>query len=105
MDPEDQTGSLKTQTDLLMRQVSSDFQHRIRNVASLVMGRLVRSESLNTQAKSALTNYCKTPKRRHLGQFLHKQGCQKPQRPLPVILMAFTLQVAVSHAVYAAYSV
>ncbi len=86
MDPQDQIDSLKTQTDLLktqtdlmMRQMSSDFQHRIRNVASLVMGRLVRSASFNTQAKSALTNYCKTPKRRHLGQLLHKTGM--PETP------------------------
>lgn len=74
-----QTDLLKTQTDLMMRQMSSDFQHRIRNVASLVMGRLVRSASLNTQAKSALTNYCKTPKRRHLRQLLHKTGM--PETP------------------------
>ena len=47
--------SLKAQTQLLMDQAISDFERLVRNVASLVIGRLVRTASVSTPAKSALS--------------------------------------------------
>ncbi|DBB01518.1 TPA: hypothetical protein ACH3X1_000170 [Trebouxia sp. C0004] len=59
----------------MMSQLSSNFQHRVRNVASLVMVRLVRSATSPAQAKSALANtFCNTPKSRQMKQILARTG-------------------------------
>ena len=75
MDPQAQIDSLKTQSDLMMSQLSSDFRDSVSNVASLVMGRLVRPATSSTQAKSALVNtFSKTSKSRQMKQILARTG-------------------------------
>ncbi|DBA87360.1 TPA: hypothetical protein ACH3X1_004407 [Trebouxia sp. C0004] len=77
MDPQAEIEELKTQTQILMSQAVSDFERRVRNVASLVMGRLVRSASVSTPAKSALSTYfSQSQKQRHLQQPLTKNRLQ-----------------------------
>ncbi len=77
MDLQAEIEELKTQTQILMSQAVSDFERRVRNVASLVMGRLVRSASVSTPAKSALSTYfSQSQKQRHLQQLLTKNGLQ-----------------------------
>lgn len=77
MDPQAEIESLKAQTQLLMSQAISDFQRRVRNIASLVMGRLVRSASVSTPAKSALSVYfSRSQKQRQLRQFLTRNRLQ-----------------------------
>lgn len=75
--PQAEIEELKTQTQILMSQAVSDFERRVRNVASLVMGRLVRSASVSTPAKSALSTYfSQSQKQRHLQQLLTKNRLQ-----------------------------
>ena len=75
MDPQAQIDSLKTQGDLMMSQLSSDFQDSVRNIASLVMGRLVSPATYSAQAKSALVNtFSKTLKSRQMKQILARTG-------------------------------
>ena len=80
MDPQAEVEELKTQTQILMSQAVSDFERRVRNVASLVMGRLVRSASVSTPAKSALSTYfSQSQKQRHLQRLLTRNRLQ----PIP----------------------
>ena len=77
MDPQAEIEELKTQTQILMSQAVSDFERRVRNVASLVMGRLVRSTSVSTPAKSALSTYfSQSQKQHHLQQLLTRNRLQ-----------------------------
>lgn len=57
-----------------MSQAVSDFERRVRDVASLVMGRLVRSASVSTPAKSAF--FSQSQKQRHLQQLFTKNRLQ-----------------------------
>lgn len=77
MDPQAEIEELKTQTQILMSQAVSDFERRVRNAASLVMGRLVRSASVSTPAKGALSTYfSQSQKQHHLQQLLTKNRSQ-----------------------------
>ena len=49
------------------------MQRRVRNVSSLVMGRLVRAAAIE-QANKGATYFCKSSKERQLQQLLNKRA-------------------------------
>ncbi len=69
----------QAQIDLLMRQVTSYMQRQIRSTASLVVGRLVRTATVQYPGKDALAIFISNPaKKRRLQHWLNKAGSAEP---------------------------
>ena len=76
------------------------MQRRVRNVSSLVMGRLVRAAAVEQANKGALATYfCKSSKGRQLQQLLIKEVYKLRQETLLTILTGSILQDVLRHVI------